>query len=111
MKVLIADDEVTICKRLKRELEKEGQEVYYEISSGYVLKRLRKARREKKPFDLLLLNVHMPKVDGLTLLSFIREERLDIEVIIMTGYREEQIVIDAMRLCARNYPNKPISLE
>ena len=37
MKMLIVDDEVMICKRLKRELEKNGHEIYYETSPGNVL--------------------------------------------------------------------------
>ena len=111
MKILIIDDEITICRRLKRELEKEGHEVYYETSPSHVLERLKKAGSESKPFNLLLLNIRMPQMNGLTLLSHIREERLGVEVIVMTGYREEQTVIEAIRLSARNYLNKPISLE
>ncbi|MFH1408844.1 MAG: response regulator, partial [Nanoarchaeota archaeon] len=53
----------------------------------------------------------MPGMDGLTLLRHIREEYVSVEVIIMTGYREEQTVIKAMRLLAGNYITKPISLE
>ena len=111
MKILIVDDEIDICKRLKRELHKEGHEVEYRTSPLNVLKELKKARGENKPFNLLLLNVRMPEMDGLTLFSRIREERLGVEVIVMTGYREEQTVIEAIRLSARNYLNKPISLE
>jgi len=111
MKILIVDDEIAICQRLKRELEKEDHAVYYETSPLYVLEKLKKARREDKPFNLLLLNIRMPEMDGLTLFSHIREEYLGVEVIIITGYREEQTVIEAIRLSARNYLNKPISLE
>jgi len=53
----------------------------------------------------------MPEMDGLTLFSRIKEEHLGVEVIIMTGYREEQTVIEAIRLSVRNYLNKPISLK
>ena len=111
MKILIVDDELAICQRLKRELEKEDHEVYYETSPLYVLERLKKARREGKPFNLLLLDIIMPEMDGFTLFRQIKEERQRVEVIFMTGYREEETVIGAIRLSARNYLNKPISLE
>ena len=111
MKVLIVDDEIEICRRLKRELQKEGHEVEYRTSPLYVLEELKRARRDGEPYNLLLLNVRMPEMDGLTLFSHIREERLGVEVIIMTGYREEQTMIEAIRLSARNYLTKPVSLE
>lgn len=111
MKILIVDDEVEICQRLQRELQKEGHEVEYRTSPLYVLEELKRARRDAEPYNLLLLNIRMPGMNGLTLFSHIREERLGVEVIIMTGYREEQTVIEAIRLSARNYLNKPVSLE
>jgi DNA-binding NtrC family response regulator len=111
MKILIVDDEIEICKRLQRELQKEGHEVEYRTSPLNILEELKKARRNGEPYNLLLLNIRMPGIDGLTLLRSIREERVGVEVIITTGYRDEQIVIEAIRLSAENYLNKPISLE
>ncbi|MBC8520616.1 MAG: response regulator [Methanomicrobia archaeon] len=98
MKILIVDDEEAICLRLQKELEKEGHEVYYETSPLRVQEELKKARRENKPYNLLLLNIQMPGMDGLTLFSRIREERLGVEAIIMTGCHDEQLVIEAIRL-------------
>ena len=111
MKILIVDDEEAICLRLQRELEKESHEVYYETSPLRVLEELKRARRENKPYELLLLNIQMPGMNGLTLFSRIREERLGVEAIIMTGYQDEQVVIEAIRLSVKDYLNKPISLQ
>jgi two-component system response regulator HydG len=111
MKVLVVDDEIEICQRLQRELRKEGHKVDYRTSPLNVLKELKQARKDGEPYNLLLLNIRMPGMDGLTLFSRIREERLGVEVIIVSGYREEQTVIEAIRLSARNYLNKPVSLE
>lgn len=111
MKILIVDDEIEICNRLQRELQKEGHEVEYRTSPLFVLDDLKRARRDGIPYNLLLLNIRMPEMDGLTLLSHIREECLGVEVIITTGYRDEAIVIKALRLAVKNYLNKPVSLE
>ena len=111
MRILVVDDKIEISRRLQRELQKEGHEVYYEISPLLVLEKLKKARRKSKPFDLLLLNIQMPEIDGLTLFSRIKEERLGVEAIILTGYHNEQMVIEAIRLGVKDYLNKPISLE
>ena len=111
MKIMIIDNEIEICNRLQRELRKEGHEVEYTTSPLNVIEELKGARGDGEPYRLLLLNIEMPGMDGLTLLRHIREEYLSVEVIIMTGYREEQTVIKAMRLLAGNYIAKPISLE
>jgi len=111
MRILIVDDEVAICQRLQRELQKEGHQVDYQTFPLGVLEELKKARRAGTPFNLLLLNVKMPAMDGLTLFSRIREERLGVEAIIMTGYRDEQTVSEAIHLSVKDYLNKPVSLE
>lgn len=111
MRILIVDDEVAICQRLQRELQKEGHQVDYQTFPLGVLEKLKGARRDGDPFNLLLLNVKMPVMDGLTLFARVREQRLGVEAIIMTGYRDERMVIEAIRLSARDYLNKPISLE
>jgi len=111
VKILIVDDENEICRRLQRELQKEGHEVEYRTSPLFVLDDLKMARKDGAPYNLLFLNVRMPEMDGITLFSRVREERLGVEVVIMTGYRDEEIVIKAIRLAAKNYLNKPISLE
>ncbi len=111
MRILIVDDEIGICQRLQRELQKEGHQANYRTSPLGVLEELKAARRAGNPFNLLLLNVTMPELDGLTLFARIREQRLGVEAIIMTGYRDEQIVIESIRLSAKDYLNKPVSLE
>jgi len=110
MKILIVDDEEAICLRLQRELEKEGHEVFYRTSPLVVLEELKKARSEGKPVNLLLLNVQMPEMNGLTLFSRIREERLGVETVIISGYQDEQVVMEAIRLSVNDYLKKPISL-
>ena len=111
MRILIVDDEIGICQRLQRELQKEGYQADYQTSPSGVLEKLKAARRAGNPFNLLLLNVTMPELDGLTLFARIREELLGVEAIIMTGYRDEQMVVEAIRLSAKDYLNKPVSLE
>ena len=111
MRVLIVDDEPGICQRLQRELRKEGCEVEYTTSPVGVLERLRNAEQEGKAYALLLLDLRMPKMDGLALLKKIREARLDLDVVIITGYGDEDKAIESIRLGALDYLRKPISLE
>ncbi|MDP3029379.1 MAG: response regulator, partial [Deltaproteobacteria bacterium] len=111
MKVLIVDDEENICKRLQRELKKEGFEVEYTTSPAGVIEKLHNAKIKEKPYELLLLDLRMPEVHGFKLLREIREARLDMDVVIITGYGDEDKAMEAIRLGAVDYLRKPISLE
>ena len=111
MRVLIVDDEIEICMRLKSELKKEAHQVEYSTSAAGVTERIRNAQGEGKPYKLLLLDLAMPKVGGLELLKEIREAGLDLDVIIITAYGDEDKATEAIRLGAIDYLRKPISLE
>ncbi|MFH1082372.1 MAG: response regulator, partial [Pseudomonadota bacterium] len=111
MKVLIVDDEKDICKYLQRELRKEGCEVEYTTSPLDLIGRLSDAAKGEKPYELLLLDIRMPKRGGFELMKDIRDARLDPDVIIITGYGDEDKAIEAIHLGAVDYLRKPISLE
>ena len=111
MKVLIVDDEEGICRHLKNELQKEGHEVDYTISSSRVLEKLKDAEKGKNAYQLLLLDIKMPKVSGLELLKQIREVYIDLDIIIITGHGDEDTAIEAIQLGAVDYLLKPISLQ
>ena len=111
MKVLIIDDEIGICKYLQRVLKKEGCKVNYTTSAVGVMDKIYHAKSDGEPYELLLLDLRMPTVGGLELLKEIREAQLDLDVIIITGYGDEEKVTEAVRLGAVDYLPKPISLE
>ena len=111
MKVLIIDDEIGICKYLQHELKKEGYKVNYTTSAVGVMDKIYRAKSDGEPYELLLLDLRMPTVSGFELLKKIREAQLDPDVIIITGYGDEEKAIEAVRLGAVDYLPKPISLE
>jgi len=111
MKVLIVDDEIEICKRLKSELKKEGFRVEYTTSPVGVIEKIYNAKNEGEPYKLLLLDLLMPKVSGFELLKEIREAGLDLDVIIITAYGNEDKAIEAIHHGAIDYLRKPFSLE
>jgi len=111
MKILIVDDEESICKKLKCELQKESFKVAYKISPLRVLGDLKRAKRDGEPYNLLFLNIRMPGMDGFKLLEEIKKARLNLDIIFITGYGDEEKAIKAIRLGAFDYLNKPISLK
>ncbi len=105
------DDEEEICRWLQRELRKEGYEADYTTSPVGVLEKLKGAKDKGRGYELLLLDLRLPWLNGFELLKWVREARLDLDVIIITGYGDEEKAIEAIRLGAIDYLRKPISLE
>lgn len=104
--ILVVDDEPDIRDLLREILEDEG----YEVSTAESARHAREARRQRRP-DLVLLDIWMPDVDGITLLKEWREgERLPWPVIMMSGHGTVETAVEATRLGAYDYIEKPLSL-
>ncbi|MGV8078652.1 MAG: sigma-54-dependent transcriptional regulator [Syntrophales bacterium] len=102
-RILIAEDDDVSRQNLKELLEESGYEaVAYpdgkEAMDAYVTDR----------FDLILTDLRMPRVDGLELLSFVKEINPDALVILITGYGTVNTAVDAMKMGAFDYITKPI---
>jgi two-component system response regulator AtoC len=106
IQVLIADDEDTFRTVLARELNEMGFEVRG-VSGG---KQALAALNEEE-FDVVLLDVKMPDMDGLTVQKAVKEAHPLVEVIMMTGYGTIDSAIAAIRSGAYDYLTKPCKLE
>ncbi|MCL0056243.1 response regulator [Dehalococcoidia bacterium] len=109
MRVLIVDDEIETGQLLQRELQRQGCEAEHSTTAADVLPRLSETAGE--PCEVLLLNLDMPKVNGLELLKEVTEAGLDLDVIVITADGDEDKVMEAIHLGAIDYLRKPISLE
>ncbi|MBN2014723.1 MAG: response regulator [Candidatus Altiarchaeota archaeon] len=107
-KILVIDDEEMILKTLDKLLSKEGYEVTTVNSSYTAL-----AHVKKEFFDLIVLDVRMPQMDGISLLKQIRRIQEDKKsmVIVITGYASEDVPIKAIELGVEGYIMKPFELE
>jgi two-component system response regulator AtoC len=63
----------------------------------------------RESFDLLVTDLRMPRVDGMTLLRRVRAEQPEMEVVVLTAYGSVETAVEAMRLGAFDYLEKPIS--
>ncbi len=105
-KILVVDDEddfrETIVKRLqKRKMTARGAE-----SGEKALEFI-----EAQPFDVVVLDVKMPGLDGIDTLREIKQRRPLIEVILLTGHASMESGIEGMKLGAFDYVMKPANLE
>jgi DNA-binding NtrC family response regulator len=104
--ILVVDDERSIRIGLKGLLAKEGYEVAIAESGGEALRFL-----DGQPFDLVLTDLRMPGLDGVSLLKKIKEQYPDTLVVMMTAYGSEKIAVEAMKAGAHDYIVKPFDNE
>ncbi len=102
-KVLVVDDESVIRHALRKFLDEEG---FVSAAAGSSLKAL-KAIEEDEP-DIVILDIQLPDTNGLLLLSTIKETYPHITVIMMTGHADVRGAVDAMKMGALDYLEKPI---
>jgi two-component system response regulator AtoC len=102
MRLLIVDDDVSLRQSLALLLGEAGYQVESEGDPERAL-----VRAAAEPFDLILCDVRMPKVDGLTFLRRYREGQGGALLIMMSAYGNEDAAVAAMREGAYDYLHKP----
>lgn len=105
-KILVVDDEHSVRWAFERALQKAGYQVTL-AETG--LKGL--ALYESIQPDLVLLDIRMPEMDGLTVLKNIREKDPTAQVIVMTAYSDMETTVTAMKLGAYDFLTKPFNIE
>src|SRR4051794_39854186 len=101
-RILVVDDSPLICNLLRQILERDGYEVETADGGQSALEALR-----ARPFHLLITDLRMPDMDGHDLLRTVRAERLPFGVIVLTGYGDTQVALDAMKAGADDFVTKP----
>jgi DNA-binding NtrC family response regulator len=103
-KILIIDDENVICEGCRLALSPPRYEVESRLDGKSGLKAMADGR-----FDLILLDMKLPDMDGMDILSAIHHQQPEIPVIIMTGYFTVQNAVEAMKSGAVDYLTKPFT--
>ena len=101
-KILIVDDEEIVIRSCRRIL---GDSMYVVDSAHDGQEALRKV--DETEYDLIILDIMMPGIDGLEVLQHVKERHPDVDVIMMTGLSEIQTAVKAMKLGALDYLSKP----
>lgn len=106
MRIAILDDEVTVCKRLKRALGREGYDVETFLTTQPFWERM-----SQQPFHLVFTDLRLPDSDGLDVLSRVKKFSADTEVIVITGYASIDTAVEAIKAGAYHYATKPLKLD
>ncbi len=105
MKILLVDDEPENCFVVSKALQEEGHQAVSTFSGEEALEQLGRERP-----DLVMLDIRMPGMDGVEVLTKIREKDKDILVIIVSAFENVSTAVRCMRLGAYDYLTKPINV-
>src|SRR4030095_2747843 len=106
IRVLVADDEKNLRELLVRELTRKGHSVDGVGDGEAALERLR-----DDPPDVLILDMKMPRLEGIEVLRRLAEQGEAPQVIVTTGFQEVSSAVEAMKLGDYDYLTKPARIE
>jgi len=101
---LVIDDEVAVNNNIRRILASEGYHVDQAVTKAEALESI-----DRHPYQVILLDLRIPGVNGLELLQAIADKQPDAKVIIITGYASIDTAVEAARIGAIDYLPKPFT--
>jgi len=108
--VLLVDDEASFLETLAKRIAKRNLKVATALSGPEALEKL-KAVGGASDFDVVILDVKMPGMDGLETLTAIKRQHPNLEVIMLTGHATVESAIDGMKAGAYDYLMKPCEID
>jgi two-component system response regulator AtoC len=105
-KILVIDDDRSICETLELYLTEEGYEVVTAATGTEGLNKF----VETSP-DVVILDIRLPDVDGFTILEDLRKEDENVKVIMITAHHDMDSTINAMKSGAFDYIHKPVNVD
>jgi len=104
-KVLLVDDEEEFVETLAERMRNRGMEVATSNSGGEALELV-----DEEPYDVVVLDLQMPGMDGIEVLERIKRRQPDIQVVLLTGHATVEKGVEAMKHGALEFLEKPIDL-
>lgn len=105
-RILVVDDEPGMREFLEIMLEKEGYNVETTADGRRAVEKI-----ESKPFDLAIVDIQMPVMNGIEVLKRINEKKTDTTAIMITAFASHETAIEAMKLGAYDYITKPFKID
>jgi DNA-binding NtrC family response regulator len=105
-KVLLVDDEREFLEIMTERIQSRGMKVTATDSADKALSIL-----EKESFDAIIMDFQMPEMDGMEALKAIKKKRPELQIILLTGYATVEKTVEAMKIGATDFLEKPADLE
>ncbi len=104
-KILVVDDEDALRTVLSGELASEGYAVHTAGDGDEAIQTM-----QKESYDLVLLDIKMPRVNGFEVLKFVKEKYPKTRVVMLTGFADLKNAIESKKLGAEDFVSKPYDL-
>ncbi len=104
IKILVVDDERIVIRSAEMVLSAEGYDIEGASSGKEAILKM-----EQNSYDLVLTDLKMPEMDGITLIRWLKQERPDIGIVIITGYPSQDTIKEALELGIIDYVPKPFT--
>lgn len=105
-RVLLVDDESDFLEVMSERLGAKGMEVSTAESAQAALSMI-----ENESFDAVILDFSMPGMDGMQALKMLRDKKPELQVILLTGYGTIEKGVEAMKMGATDFIEKPADIE
>jgi len=105
-RILLVDDEVAFANNLLKLLSKRGYDVVVVYNGADAVNMV-----GEKEFDVIILDMKMPGMDGIATLKEIKKKAPLVEVVILTGHGSVESGIEGMQLGAFDFLMKPVSID
>lgn len=105
-RILVVDNETVVCNSIRKILSRQGYHVDETDDGQDALRRI-----EQAPYELIILDMVMPKMNGIDVLRQIKQRNPQINVVMITGYASIDTAKEAIRLGATDYLPKPFTPE
>lgn len=106
VRILIIDDDQDICEYMKTMLGAAGYDVSTLSDPAEAVDLIR-----NEEFHVLIVDLMMPKIDGIELIQRIRKVDSDIAIVVFTGYPSVETAVEALKLDVSDYVKKPFEIE
>ena len=100
-KILVIDDEQGICEKIQKFFTKRGLIVETAFDGEEGLKKLREGE-----FDVAIVDIRMPKMDGIEVAQCVDEEGIDTDIIMLTGHGDRNEAVAALKARVRDWIDK-----
>jgi DNA-binding NtrC family response regulator len=104
-RLLVVDDEEALRTVLSSELTTEGYDVQAAADGQEAISEL-----EKGTFDLVLLDIKMPRMNGFEVLKYVKEKHPKTKVVMLTGFADLKNALESKKLGAEDFVSKPYDL-
>ena len=104
-RLLIVDDDESLMDSLVFYLESQGHGVSQANNGDEAIQQLLELRDQ--PFDLVILDIQMPKKDGLNFLISMSRHGFDLPVLVISGYRDKKTLLEINKLGFQDFLDKP----